>query len=157
MIYGEIYIYICIYTYGDTVNQPVYSCASDFSLTYQGITLIQGRPKSQAARCFIRFSSGRYTGITAISRLHPCIQKIIKHMWSVNPCESWCILIHPEKWYLLHLIEVLAATVALGHLFTVNDSTMGAAVKKHPGWNGPKSLPWLTLNHFTFQKPEIPF
>lgn len=29
--------------------------------------------------------------------------------------------------------EVLAATVALGHLFTVNDSTMGAAVKKHLG------------------------
>ena len=29
--------------------------------------------------------------------------------------------------------EVLAATGALGHLFTVNDSTMGAAVKKHLG------------------------
>ena len=27
--------------------------------------------------------------------------------------------------------EVLSATVALGHLFTVNDSTMGAAVKKY--------------------------
>ena len=33
----------------------------------------------------------------------------------------------------LTLPEVLAATVALGHLFTVNDSTMGAAVKKHLG------------------------
>lgn len=29
------------------------------------------------------------------------------------------------------LPEVLSATVALGHLFTVNDSTMGAAVKKY--------------------------
>eukprot|EP00438_Fugacium_kawagutii_P016710 Skav227654 [mRNA] locus=scaffold58:523525:528448:- [translate_table: standard] len=29
--------------------------------------------------------------------------------------------------------KVLAATVALGHIFTVNDSTMGAAVKKHLG------------------------
>ena len=28
--------------------------------------------------------------------------------------------------------EVLAATVALGHLFTVNDSSMGCAVKKRP-------------------------
>lgn len=29
---------------------------------------------------------------------------------------------------------MLAATVALGHLFTVNDSSMGCAVKKRPSW-----------------------